>query len=496
MRIGYLECFSGIAGDMFLGALCDAGVNPRLLQEAADALGLGVRLEFGRVDRSGIQSTKVRVLLNGQEADGGLSEESRTSVPSHADTHSHTHVSADGSIVTHSHSHAHTEASHAHTHTHADGTVHSHSHTDSAHAHDEGHTHTHEHEHAHRHGRGLTEILTLIRGAAISAETKRIAVAAFEHLGRAEAKIHGVPLETIHFHEVGAVDAIIDIVCGAAGAASLGLEQWFCSPVNTGSGFVNCAHGRFPVPAPATAELLTGIPVYAEGPAKEMTTPTGAALLLALGCSFDAVPAMKTTATGYGAGTRNPDGFPNVLRLRVGDTLAADQQRTSFAGLTAENDSSDQVTILECAIDDATPEVLAYATQELLEHGALDVMQQPAMMKKGRQGTLLTVLCARDRASMLEELLFRETTTLGVRSREERRSILERRIVFIETAFGIVRVKLGIREGHVWNAAPEFEDCREAAQRHGAALKDVMLAAITAWHQQSEQVSSAAEVLR
>ncbi len=488
MRIGYLECFAGIAGDMFLGALCDAGVDQQLLQKAAEGLGLGVTLEFSRVDRSGIQSTKVRVLVGGKDADGGLPEESSVSSASHA----HTHTQPDGSVVAHSHAHTHTHAevgAHAHTHTHPDGTVHSHAHTHaSAESHE--HTHTHDDGHAHSHGRSLPEIRTLIEGAAgksvISDEARRVALAAFGQLGRAEAKIHGVPVETIHFHEVGAVDAIVDIVCGAVGATSLGVEQWYASAVNTGSGFVNCAHGRFPVPAPATVELLAGIPVYAEGPAKEMTTPTGAALLLALGCCFDALPVLKTTATGYGAGTRNPEGFPNVLRLRIGETVAAGPRRTKFATQNSSAEATtDQVTVLECAIDDATPEVLAHATQMLLAHGALDVMQQAVMMKKGRHGTLLTVLCASDAAAMFEELLFRETTTLGVRRRDEQRSILERKSVSVETEFGAIRMKLGIREGRVMNAAPEFEDCRESAGRHGVALKDVMQAAHAAWHLQS-----------
>ena len=481
MKIGYLECFAGIAGDMFLGALCDAGVQPGLMQETAEALGLGVRLEFEKVDRSGIQSTKVRVLVNGREADGGLTDDSSSPSQSHTAAHTHTHVSADGSVVTHSHAHSHSQS---------DGTPHSHSHSHDA----------HEHKHSHVHGRSLPEIRSLIEHAAISSGAKQIALSAFGHLGRAEAKIHGVPVETIHFHEVGAVDAIIDIVCGAAGAVSLGVAQWFSTPVNTGSGFVNCAHGRFPVPAPATAELLAGIPVYAEGPAKEMTTPTGAALLLALGCRFDDLPTFRTTATGYGAGTRNPDGFPNVLRLRVGEAVAKKNGHSSFAGHEeAEQASPDQVIVLECAIDDATPEVLAYATQKLLEHGALDVMQQPALMKKGRHGTLLTVLCAAGSAAMFEELLFRETTTLGIRRREERRTILERQVVSVETPFGAIRIKLGLREGRVMNAAPEFEDCREAARRQGAGLKDVMMAAAAAWHQQTggvERVGSEEEVVR
>jgi hypothetical protein len=341
------------------------------------------------------------------------------------------------------------------------------------HHHDHHHEHgeTHSHHHPHVHGRSLSAIRGLIEAASLTPNARRIALDAFERLGAAEAKVHGVSIEKVHFHEVGTVDAIVDIVCSAAGADSLEVEQWYSSAVNTGSGFVDCAHGRFPVPAPATLELLRGVPVYTEGPAKEFTTPTGAALLAALGCRFDAVPAFASEQAGYGAGTRNPERFPNVLRLRVGK-LAESRLR---------EDHKDTVTVLACAIDDATPEVLAFAAHSLLEHGALDVMQQPALMKKGRQGTLLTVLCQPEDAGHMEHLLFRETTTLGVRIRQEERSVLDRRIVEVSTEFGEIRVKLGERDGAILNAAPEFEDCRRAAQAHGVALKLVMQSAMAAY---------------
>ena len=447
MKVAYLECFAGIAGDMFLGALVDAGVDTHLLEHAADSLGLGVKLEFAKVDRSGIQSTKARVLVDGKDADGGLAEESHAHDPSHSHEHEHSH--------THTHDGEHGVVEHSHTHSHEHG---------------EEHSHTHTHAHPHVHGRTLVEIRGLIAHAAIADGAKTIALQAFELLGAAEAKIHGVPMETIHFHEVGAVDAIVDIVCSAVGAHALGVDEWYCSAVNTGSGFVNCAHGKFPVPAPATAELLRGVPVYAEGPAKEMTTPTGAALLRALGCRFGAQPVMTVSSIGYGAGTRNPERFPNVLRLRIGEVES----------MQKNGNGQDTVTVLECAVDDATPEVLAYAAQQLLEHGALDVMQQAVLMKKGRQGTLLTVLCAPANAAHFEELLLRETTTLGVRRHDEQRSILERSSHSVETEFGPIRIKVGRRDGDMMNAAPEFEDCREAAQRHGVALKEVMQAAMVA----------------
>jgi len=450
MKVAYLECFAGIAGDMFLGALVDAGVDPAMLQMTADSLALGVTLEFRKVDRSGIQSTKARVLLHGVDADAPA-----TSHNHHHDRHNDGH-------------------SHAHTHTHVD-------------EHGVAHTHTHEHSHAHAeqkphvHGRSLSAIRELIQGASLTARARRIALEAFARLGAAEAKIHGVPVEAVHFHEVGAVDAIIDIVCSAAGADALGVEAWYCSPVNTGSGFVDCAHGRFPVPAPATLELLHSVPVYAAGPAKEFTTPTGAALIAALGCRFDPLPTLMTERTGYGAGTRNPDGFPNVLRLRIGEVQCAGGRN---------EEKKETVTVLECAMDDATPETLAFAAQSLMEHNALDVMQQPVFMKKGRQGTLLTVICHPEDSTHLQQVLFRETTTLGIRIRHEERAVLDRQSIEVETEFGKIRVKLGLRDGIVFNVAPEFEDCRRAAEARRIPLKQVMQAVLSAFAKAQEVVAT------
>lgn len=450
MRIAYLECFAGIAGDMFLGALVDAGVEPALLQAAADSLKLGVQLDFKKVDRSGIQSTKVRVLLNGVDAEDA------------------------GDVRGHVHEHAET---HEHSHTHVDD--HGHSHT---------HTHSHSHSHEHVHGRSLSEIRHLIGHASITARAKEIALLAFNRLGTAEANIHGMPIENVHFHEVGAVDAIIDIVCSAVGADALNVDAWYCSAINTGSGFVDCAHGRFPVPAPATLELLQGMPVYSEGPAKEMTTPTGAALVSALSCRFEPVKALRSDRTGYGAGSRNPERFPNVLRLRVGTTeTVSDAQETS-------SDLNDTVTVLECAIDDGTPEVLAHAAQLVLEHGALDVMQQPAAMKKGRLGTLFTVICRPADADHMNHLLLRETSTLGIRFRNEQRTILQRSIVDVSTDYGVIRVKVGSSNDQVLNTAPEFDDCRHAAVAHNVPLKQVMQAALIAYAMQAQTNSDAHHV--
>ncbi|HZZ39973.1 MAG TPA: nickel pincer cofactor biosynthesis protein LarC [Acidobacteriaceae bacterium] len=420
IRVGWLECFAGISGDMLLGALVDAGVPVELLQNTAAALEIGAELRVHSVERSGIRATKVDVLEKGRVADD----------------RSHHHRAGDGQ--------------------------------------------QHSHEHAHVHGRHWPEIRELIDGAAIPTEAREIAQRAFALLAEAEAKIHGIAPEQVHFHEVGAVDAIVDIVCGAVGLASLGVEQWRCSPVNVGSGFVNCAHGRYPVPAPATAELLRSVPTYAAGPAMELTTPTGAAMLRAVGCVFAQAP-LTVTSIGYGAGSRDPERFANVLRLSVG-VLAARAEPSRIP--------RDQVVVLECALDDATPQVLAHAMELALENGALDAMAAPVTMKKGRLGTLLTILCRPKDEGALEQLLFRETTTLGIRRREEDRVILERTFVTVETPYGKIRVKIASAAGEILNAMPEYEDCRRAAREHDVPLRAVTDAARSAWSETASRTEA------
>src|SRR5215475_1717801 len=424
MRVGYLECFAGISGDMLLGALVDAGVSPAFLEETARALNIGATLRSSSVDRSGITATKVDVL-----------------------------DAASGEVADKKHGHDHTHHHHDHDHDH-----------DHSHKHD----HDHPHEHSHVHGRSWKQIRELIEHAPLASDARALALRASELLAHAEAEIHGVPVDTVHFHEVGAVDTITDIVCAAAGICSLGVDAWYASPVNVGSGFVQCAHGMFPVPAPATAELLKGVPTYSAGVKKELTTPTGAALLKALECRFSDAPVISTEVIGYGAGTRNPEGFPNVLRLNIGEAVGA------------RKTVSERVTVLECAVDDATPQVVAHTMDRILEEGALDVMGTPVVMKKGRMGSLLTVLCRPERREVFESLLLRETTTLGIRMREEDRVILQRRFVEVETVYGTIRVKIGSRDSEDLNWMPEYEDCARAAREHGIALKEVMQAAIVA----------------
>jgi len=451
VKIAYLDCFSGISGDMLLAALVDAGVPFTVLEEAVASLGLEARLELKRVNRSGIDSAKVDVLM----LQGEIAETASTPVEVHAGHHNHGH----------SHDHSHDEKySHSHGHTH-----------DEDHSHDHVHGHTHDAPHAH--GRSLSVIQGIIRGSQLKMEVQTIALKAFELLGYAEAKIHNVPVESIHFHEVGAVDAIADIVAAAAGCHWLGVEKWMCSPLNVGGGHVHCAHGVFPVPAPATLELLRDLPVYSSGVQKELVTPTGAALLRALDVTSSNFPAMRMSATGYGAGTRDLPGKPNVLRLVVGESTKAQSLHE-----LDHSKHEERVGVIETTIDDATPELLSYVADRLLAAGASDVYRTTVQMKKGRTGIQLTILCSPARAEALQRIVLTETTTLGLRYREEQKIVLARSFVSVDTEWGAVKIKVGMLEsGEVVNSAPEFEDCRAIAEEHAIPLKQVMQAAMMAY---------------
>src|SRR5208282_4070292 len=281
--------------------------------------------------------------------------------------------------------------------------------------------HGHDRAHDHRQGRGLKEIREIIEKSAISKTSKATAIRIFETLGEAEAAIHNTSVERVHFHEIGAVDALVDIVCAAVGAESLAVEEWVCSPLNVGGGTVKCAHGTLPVPAPATLRLLRDAPVYSSGPQVELVTPTGAAIVKTLCGRFAPFPAMKIEKAGYGAGTREFPEHPNLLRLTIGEAAPQDGASTS------PSKWNDRITVLEANLDDLSPQVLAYAMERLLAEGALDVFSVPVQMKKSRPGALLTVLAKMEDANRLTKLIFAETTTLGVRRREEQRQTLSRR---------------------------------------------------------------------
>ena len=413
MRIGYLECFSGISGDMLLGAMVDAGVSFDCLERTAAALGVGARLEMRKVSRGGLAATKVDVIT--------------PDTPPVEPEHSH-------------HDHA------AHTH------------------------HEHEHHHpAHSHAhRSLSAIVEIIRAAPLTESVKQRSIRAFQLLGEVEAAIHCVPVEEVHFHEVGAVDTIVDIVCAAVGAEELGVERWLASPLNVGSGTVVCQHGTLPVPAPATLALLGAAPVYAAGEPMERVTPTGAVLLRMLDVRYEKLPAVRILKTGYGAGGRETAGQPNLLRLLVGEE--------------SSDAATESIAIIETVIDDCNPQLLAYVSEKLLEAGAWDVYRVSVQMKKGRAGVQMTVLCRPDLVPALQELLFRETTTIGLRWRLENKVALAREFAEVETSWGKVRIKVArLPNGTIANAAPEYEDCRLVATEHSVPLKHVMEEATRAY---------------
>jgi pyridinium-3,5-bisthiocarboxylic acid mononucleotide nickel chelatase len=430
MRIAYLECFSGISGDMFLGALVDAGVPFSLLENTTAALNVGARLDSRKVMRGGLSGTKIDVITNEVH-------QNNHDHPVQDHQHEHPHTHDHGHEQSHPHEHSH---GHAHEHTHADGTVHT-------------------HEHAHQPHRSLSAILGIIKSAPLSDSVKARASRAFQLLGEAEARIHSMPIEQVHFHEVGAVDTIVDIVCSAVGIEHLKVDRWLCSPLNVGSGTVNCAHGTLPVPAPATLTLLGDAPIYSSGLPMERVTPTGAAILRMLDVEYTTLPALRVSSTGYGAGGRDAPGQPNLLRLLVGREAA--QQNTP-----------ESIAILETVIDDSSPQLIAYVSELLLEAGAWDVYRIPVQMKKGRTGVQLSVLCHPERIATLRDLLFRETTTIGLHWRVENKVSLAREFQEVQTEWGPVRIKIARwPSGEVANAAPEYEDCRRLATQHSVPLK-------------------------
>lgn len=372
-RTCYLDAFSGISGDMIVGALADAGAAEDAIAAAIASLNCGATVSFEKVRRSGIGATKFRV----------AAEETKK----------------------------------------------------------------------HRH---LPHIVKMIDAAEISPRAKKDAIAIFYKLGEAEAQVHQVPIEKVHFHEVGAADSIADIVGACVALDSLGVETLFCSAINVGSGTVQTEHGLLPVPAPATALLLTNTPVYSRGPQMELATPTGAAVAVTLAESFGVMPSMKILALGYGAGDRDFPGHANVLRAMLGEREAAAEALT--------------VSVIEANIDDSNPQVLAYATERLLAAGALDVTLQPLLMKKGRPGQLLQIVARQEDREALVRIVFAETSTLGLRTYSAERRVQPRNVVAVDTPYGKINMKVA-GDG---NFAPEYEDCRQLALATGIALKQVI----------------------
>ncbi|MCA1559510.1 MAG: nickel pincer cofactor biosynthesis protein LarC [Acidobacteria bacterium] len=325
----------------------------------------------------------------------------------------------------------------------------------------------HAHPHAHAHHHSLKEVAAYIGRSALSPEGKDRATHLFERLARAEADIHAIPVEQVHLHEVGAVDSIIDIVGAVFGMEWLHADRIVASPMNVGRGMVKCAHGTFPVPAPATAALLAGVPIYAGEIEAELVTPTGALLVTGYASEFGPLPSMRLEKTGYGAGDRDFKGVPNVLRLMVGEASGGN--------------AVERIVSIECEIDDMNPQLFGPLMERLYAAGALEVFYAAVQMKKNRPGTLVTVLARPTDRDTISGVLFAETTTIGVRHQEMLRERLEREVRSLETPAGRIRFKLARRDGRVVNVAPEFEDCARAAAERGLAIKDVQAIAVKAW---------------
>ena len=422
MRILYFDCFNGASGDMILGALLDAGVPFEGLRAAVGSLAIdGCDLSAERVLRAGISATKFRAI------------EGETAKAVHAhDGHHH-----------HEHDHGH------------------------SHAHPEHPTHPKHPKHHHPH-RSLPEIHALIDRSALTPAGKDRAKGLFERLAVAEAAIHQMPMEQVHLHEVGALDSIVDIVGAVYALDHVNADRVVVSPINVGRGMVQSAHGVFPVPAPATVRLLGDAPVFSRGPEAELLTPTGALLLTGYAQAFGPIPAMRVASTGYGAGDHQFADTPNVLRVLIGES--------------AETRShGDRVLVVESEIDDMNPQLFGSVMDQLYAAGALEVFFVPVQMKKSRPGTLVSVLVAPSGRDAIVDVLFRETTTIGVRFAEWHRECLAREIVLVETPYGAVSIKVARRHGAVMNGQPEFDDCAARAREHGVATKDVHAAALKAW---------------
>jgi len=321
-------------------------------------------------------------------------------------------------------------------------------------------------EHAQQPHRHLKQIVEILENSGLPGSAKTRATRIFERLAEAEAKVHGTTVEKVHFHEVGAVDAIVDVVGAMLAMNQLGVERVICSPIPTGSGTITCDHGVMPIPAPATAELLKGVPIAACDEPGELVTPTGAAILTTLASEFGPLPAMTVDSIGYGAGTRGGRMRPNVLRVLIGQA--------------ARDGDTDEIAVLETNLDDASPEVVGHCMERLLTEGALDVYAVPIHMKKSRTGVVLTVLCELGRVEAMQRLLFAETTTFGVRRHNVARVKMRRRHVTVNTPFGDIRVKVGERDDVV-TVSPEYEDCQAAARKHDVPLREVIAAANAAW---------------
>lgn len=513
--LAYLECPTGIAGDMCLGALVHAGVPLAYLTEQLHRLGIAneYQLRTEKVLRNGIQATKVHVDLTADWAvdlavDLATVEHGAIASPSpHAHSHPHSHPHP------HEHSHAHP---HAHEHSHAHPHSHPHSH---AHPHPDKHPHEHPHAHPHSHPpttRHLPDIERLIQAAALPPRAEAWSLAVFRQLAVAEGAVHGIAPEQVHFHEVGATDAIVDIVGTCLGLDWLGIDRLYCSALPTGGGTVWAAHGRLPVPTPAVLNLweLRQVPIYSNGINRELVTPTGAAIATTLAVEFGPPPPMTLQRVGLGAGSHELP-IPNMLRLWLGTSPAEGHKPSAVhasstgtaaipgitptpaapsplsnppepcdRSITESEPGLETITVLETQIDDLTPQAIGYAFERLFEAGALDVFTQAVGMKKSRSGILLTVVCHPAQSQACQTVLFQETTTLGIRHMTQQRIALDRAIQTVSTVYGDIRVKVGRwpEGGAIANVQPEYEDCAQIARTYKLPWLEVQQLALRQWH--------------
>jgi uncharacterized protein (TIGR00299 family) protein len=432
MRTLYFDCFSGISGDMTIGALLDLGLDFAYLRTELEKLEVeGYEIRWSRVVRSNISATKFDVVL---------------------DEHDHDHEG----------------------HEHARDHHHHHHHDDDDHRH---HEHHHHHDRRHEH-RKAADILRLIDRSSLNANTKRVATGIFTKLAISEGKVHDVAPEDVEFHEVGALDSIVDTVGTAIGFDALGIERFLCSAINIGGGLIHCQHGVMPVPAPATADLLRSATLYSRHVNTELVTPTGAAILAAVVDRFGPLEGFRADRIGYGAGTKQFQDFPNCLRLMLGEEQPVDAapQRPG-----AYETAPSEIVVIEANIDDMSPQNFGYVMEKLLAAGALDVFTIPVQMKKGRPGHLLQVLAPSALAGALGRIVLRETTTIGIRSHVSNRTTLERESVEVQTEYGAVSVKVSRLDGAVVNAAPEYEDCARLAREKNVPLKEVQALAMKSY---------------
>ena len=414
MKIAYFDCFSGISGDMTLGALVDAGVPPEIVIDGLAPLKLDAEfsLHFEKATKHGITGTRAIVEVH----------------PAHT------------------------------------------SHADSHHSHDHGHAHHHEHGPS----RHLSDIFKLLDDSDLDAEVRDTAKCVFDRLAEAEAKVHNTTKTKVHLHEVSGIDSIVDIVGSVIGLAHLDVDAVYASPLSLGRGFVRCAHGLMPVPVPGTMELLKGVPIHQTDIPKELVTPTGAALITTLSQEFGVMPQMRLDRVGYGAGTRDLEQRPNLLRLCLGEKTSISDSQT-----THHHAETDSVDIIETNVDDMSPEITGYVTSQLFEHGALDVFLTPTFMKKGRPATQITVLCPTTHRDELIELLLTETTTFGVRLSSANRVKLRRDFTQVETQWGTIQAKRGYLNDALIKTVPEYEDCKRLAEQNSIPLRQVYAEALS-----------------